>query len=100
MEADATYYAMFMGDPQLLIGVVSSDNIGADPMGTGLGKYKAGTITGMGRQTPGKKVTVKATANKEYVFAGWYDGEKLLSQAENLKANFMKSGMSMLSVLP
>ena len=95
VEADATYYAMFMGDPQLLIGVVSSDNIGADPMGTGLGKYKAGTITGMGRQTPGKKVTVKATANKEYVFAGWYDGATLVSLEANYSFEMIDEDMDL-----
>ena len=83
VEADATYYAMFMGDPQLLIGVVSSDNLGANPTGTGLGKYKAGTVTGIGRQTPGKKTTVKATANNGYVFVGWYDGDTLVSPEAN-----------------
>jgi hypothetical protein len=95
VEADATYYAMFMGDPQLLIGVVSSDNSGADPLGTGLGKYKAGTITGMGRQTPGKKVTIKATANKEYVFAGWYDGDRLVSLEANYSFEMIDEDMDL-----
>ena len=83
VESDATFYAGFKGDPQLHIGVVATDNAGAEPTGGGLGKYKAGTITGMGRYAPGKKATMKAKANAGYVFAGWYDGEKLLSQAES-----------------
>jgi hypothetical protein len=33
----------------------------------------AGTITGAGKYASGKKVTLKATANKGYVFAGWSD---------------------------
>ncbi len=41
----------------------------------------AGKVTGPGVYQAGKKVTVKATANKGYVFNGWYMGEELLSQA-------------------
>ena len=84
VAADVTYYAFFMGDPQLLINVVATDNTGAEPTGTGLGKYKAGTVTGMGRYVPGKKATVKAKANAGYVFAGWYDmDEHLISLSES-----------------
>ena len=46
---------------------------GAGATGKGAGKYVAGTITGMGKYAPGKKVTLKAAANKGYVFAGWSD---------------------------
>ena len=41
----------------------------------------AGKVTGPGVYQAGKKVTVKATANKGYVFNGWYMGEELLTQA-------------------
>ena len=41
----------------------------------------AGKVTGSGVYQAGKKVTVKATANKGYVFNGWYMGEELLTQA-------------------
>ena len=34
----------------------------------------AGTVTGSGLYAAGKKVTLKATANKGYVFAGWGTG--------------------------
>ena len=33
----------------------------------------AGKVTGSGVYAEGKKVTLKATANKGFVFAGWYD---------------------------
>ena len=32
-----------------------------------------GKVTGAGRYAPGKKVTLKATANKGFVFGGWYE---------------------------
>ena len=41
----------------------------------------AGKVTGTGICQAGKKATVKAIANKGYVFSGWYDGESLVSQA-------------------
>ena len=41
--------------------VVWSDNI------------RGGTVLGNGIYKPGTKVSLKATANKDYVFAGWYD---------------------------
>ena len=34
-----------------------------------------GTVTGGGKYQAGKKVTLKATAKKGYVFAGWYVGD-------------------------
>ena len=41
----------------------------------------AGKVTGLGVYQAGKKVTARATANKGYVFNGWYIGEELLTQA-------------------
>ena len=41
----------------------------------------AGKVAGSGLCAAGKKVTLKATANKGFVFRGWYDGDTLLSQA-------------------
>ena len=52
-----------------------------------------GKVTGAGRYAPGKKVTLKATATKGFVFGGWYsvgngewgtgngDDDGLISQA-------------------
>ena len=70
---DVTYYAVFKSDPEIFVTVDATDGTGAEPTGKGAGKYVAGTITGMGKYAPGKKVTLKATANKGYVFAGWYE---------------------------
>ncbi|MBQ0031430.1 MAG: leucine-rich repeat protein [bacterium] len=38
-----------------------------------------GSVKGMGVYASGKKVTLKATATKGWVFAGWYNGEALVS---------------------
>ena len=80
---DVTYYAVFKSDPEIFVTVDATDGTGAEPTGKGAGKYVAGTITGMGKYAPGKKVTLKATANKGYVFAGWLDanGEPLTKDA-------------------
>ena len=61
VAGDATYYALFEGDPR--VSAIMEDSAGAN-MG-------AGKVTGTGRYAEGKKVTVKATANKGYVFRGW-----------------------------
>ena len=58
IDGDITYYAVFKGDPRVTVSV--------DPA------PEAGKVTGVGRYAPGKKVTLKATANKGYVFNGWY----------------------------
>ena len=80
---DVTYYAVFKSDPEIFVTVDATDVAGAEPTGKGAGKYVAGTITGMGKYAPGKKVTLKATANKGYVFAGWLDanGDPLTKDA-------------------
>ncbi|MBQ3806642.1 MAG: leucine-rich repeat protein, partial [Kiritimatiellae bacterium] len=41
----------------------------------------AGKVTGAGDYAANKKVALKATADKNSVFTGWYDGDDLLSQA-------------------
>ena len=41
----------------------------------GIGGVVPGKVTGYGVFAEGKKVTLKATANKGYVFAGWYEDE-------------------------
>ncbi len=47
----------------------------------GLSDDFAGKATGAGVFQAGKKVTLKTTANKGFVFSGWYEGEDLLTQA-------------------
>ena len=71
---DVTYFAVFRSDPKVTVSVEATDENGASLTGKGAGKYVVGTITGAGKYAPGKKATLKATANKGYVFAGWYDG--------------------------
>ncbi len=75
---DVTYYAVFKSYPEVFVVVDATDGAGAEPTGKGAGKYVAGTITGMGKYAPGKKVTLKAAANKGYVFAGWFDADSEL----------------------
>ena len=74
IDGDVTYYAVFKSDPKVTVSVEDTDEKGAAPTGKGAGKYVAGTITGEGKYAPGKKVALKATANKNYVFAGWACG--------------------------
>ena len=40
-----------------------------------------GKTSGSALVVPGKKVTVKATAQKDYVFTGWFEGEELKERA-------------------
>ncbi|MBO4709996.1 MAG: hypothetical protein J5727_09495, partial [Kiritimatiellae bacterium] len=63
-----TFYAVFEGDPRVTATPVAFDE--------GKGLFVAsdgGKVTGAGRYAPGKKVTLKATANKGYAFGGWYE---------------------------
>ena len=69
ITAGVTYFAVFEGDPRVAVSVNPAP--------------EAGKVTGVGRYAPGKKVTVKATANKGYVFNGWYLGERCITQAAN-----------------
>ena len=81
---DVTYYAVFKSYPEVFVTVDATDGDGSEPTGKGAGKYVAGTITGMGKYAIGKtKIALKATANKGYVFSGWYDayGELLTKDA-------------------
>ncbi len=71
IDGDVTYFAVFKSDPKVSVAVEATDGDGAVPTGKGAGKYAAGTIAGTGKYAPGKKVTLKAAANKGYVFAGW-----------------------------
>ena len=69
ITAGVTYFAVFEGDPRVAVSVNPAP--------------EAGKVTGVGRYAPGKKVTVKATANRGYVFNGWYLGERCITQAAN-----------------
>ena len=65
---DTAFYAVFEGDPRVTATPVAFDE--------GKGLFVAsdgGKATGAGRYAPGKKVTLKATANKGFAFGGWYD---------------------------
>ena len=44
-----------------------------------------GTVKGAGVYSAGKSVTLTATANKGYVFSGWYKGTTLLSRLASYK---------------
>ena len=45
---------------------------------------KHGTVSGGGKYSEGKKVTIKASAKKGYVFAGWYSDEACKKRDEHL----------------
>jgi hypothetical protein len=63
-----TFYAVFEGDPRVTATPVAFD----ETKGLFVAS-EGGKITGAGRYAPGKKVTLKATANKGFAFGGWYD---------------------------
>ena len=75
-DASTTYLARFVGHPVVSVAVSATDGRGAEPAGKGAGRYVAGTIAGAGRYAPGKKVVLKATANRGYVFGGWWDAAR------------------------
>ena len=81
IDGDVTYYAVFKGDPRVTGSV--------DPA------PEAGKITGSGRYAIGKKVTIRATANKGYVFNGWYKGEECLSQAASYVFNMPEEDVAL-----
>ena len=45
---------------------------------------KHGTVSGGGKYSEGKRVTIKASAKKGYVFAGWYSDEACKKRDEHL----------------
>ena len=52
----------------------------------------AGKVSGSGFVAPGKGATLKATANKGYVFLGWSDGgDGIFSQAASITTNLSAS---------
>ena len=61
-----TFYAVFEGDPRVTATPVAFD----ETKGLFVAS-EGGKITGAGRYAPGKKVTLKATANKGYAFSRW-----------------------------
>ena len=74
LTESATFYAVFEGDARVTATPVAFDE--------GKGLFVAsdgGKVTGAGRYAPGKKVTLKATANKGYAFSRWekaWNGEQ------------------------
>jgi len=80
VTGDATFYAVFGGDPRVSATAVAFTDGGAKVSSDG------GKVTGARHYAQGKKVTLNATANKGYAFAGWFDAAsgELLSQAASL----------------
>ena len=68
VDMSTSFFAVFEQDP--LVSVIPVDGDGVN--------YDAGKVTGAGRYEPGKKVTLKATANKDHVFAGFYNSSRRL----------------------
>ena len=68
LTESTTFYAVFEGDPRVTATPVAFDETKGLFVASDGGK-----VTGAGRYAPGKKVTLKATANKGYAFGGWYD---------------------------
>ena len=55
----------------------------------GLVSNEVGKVTGAGRYAPGKKVTLKATANKGFAFSGFFDAEgNLLDETRSASLSF------------
>ncbi len=70
------YYAVFgINKYNVSLDIEYPDTIVPDIVG--------GTVTGEGTYTYGTQVTVKATANTGYAFAGWYNGDTLESNVAN-----------------
>ncbi len=63
----AAFFAVFEGDPRVTATPVAFTKNGTPVASEG------GNVTGAGRYAPGKKVTLKATASKGFVFGGWYE---------------------------
>ena len=75
LTESTTFYAVFEGDPRVTVTPVAFTAEG------GVVASEGGKVTGAGRYAPGKKVTLKATANKGYVFGGWY---KIVNSEEGI----------------
>ena len=67
LTESTTFYAVFEGDARVTATPVAFTEDG------GVVASEGGKVTGAGRYAPGKKVTLKATANKGFVFGGWYE---------------------------
>ena len=63
VAGDATYFAVFEGDPRAT--AIVEDSSGANPA--------AGKVAGTGRYAAGKKATLRASAGKGYIFGCWLD---------------------------
>ncbi len=66
LTESTTFYAVFEGDARVTATPVEFTEEG------GVVASEGGKVTGAGRYAPGKKVMLKATANKGFVFGGWY----------------------------
>ena len=83
LTESATFYAVFTGDP-----LVSAIPVLVDG-DVGLVSNEVGKVTGAGRYAPGKKVTLKATANKGFAFSGFFDAEgNLLDETRSASLSF------------
>ncbi|MBP5321317.1 MAG: InlB B-repeat-containing protein, partial [Kiritimatiellae bacterium] len=84
LTEDVTCFARFIPDPRVTVAMEDS----AGPSDT------AGKITGAGLYAAGKSVTLKATANKGYVFSGWYMNDTLLSRSASYTFTMLSDDMS------
>ena len=83
LTESTTFYAVFTGDP-----LVSAIPVLVDG-DVGLVSNEVGKVTGAGRYAPGKKVTLKATANKGFAFSGFFDAEgNLLDETRSASLSF------------
>ena len=80
LTESSTFYAVFTGDPLVSAIPVLDDGVVSN---------EAGKVTGVGRYAPGKKVTLKATANKGFAFSGFFDAEgNLLDETRSASYSF------------
>ncbi len=86
VDMSTTFFAVFEQDPLVSVIPVDADGV----------NYDAGKVTGAGRYEPGKKVTLKATANKGSVFAGFYDAKgKLVDETRSATYAFEMGNVDM-----
>ena len=80
LTESTTFYAVFEGNPLVSAIPVLDDGVVSN---------EVGKVTGAGRYAPGKKVSLKATANKGFAFSGFFDAEgNLLDETRSASLSF------------